>query len=116
MLAVVWSQSCPGSPSAAGDRAGVEVVGKELRNGEVQERDQCLKPVGRGIPGRNSGEKSPGRNSGEKSGIKKLSIDLLWMRVSPKISKEIIYSSDTEYFWGSGLLQNGPETSEGKKN
>lgn len=66
MLAVVWSQSFPGSPSAAGARAGAGVLGKELRDEEVQERDQCLKPAGRGFA-RNSGEKSV---SSEKLGSK----------------------------------------------
>lgn len=58
VVAVVWLPSCPGSPSAAGDRAGAGVLGKELRDGEVQERDQCLRPAGRRVAGRNSEEES----------------------------------------------------------
>lgn len=33
VVAIVWPPSFPGSSSAAGDRAGAGVLGKELRDG-----------------------------------------------------------------------------------
>lgn len=112
MIAVVCLPSCPGSPSATGDRAGAGVLGKDLRDGEMQERDECLRPAGRRVAGRTSGEENV---SSGKWGSKDC-INLLWMRVSPKISKQIIYSPITKYFWGSGLVQYGPGTSEEKSH
>lgn len=73
----------PGSPSAAGNRAGPGVLGKELSDGEVQEKDQCLKHAGRRVAGRYLGEESV--SSGKLAS--KDSINFLWRRISTKLFK-----------------------------
>lgn len=65
VVAVVWLPSCPSSPSAAGDRAGAGVLGKELRDEEVQEGDQCLRPAGRRLLGEIQGRRVSAVGNGD---------------------------------------------------